>query len=346
VTSLSSVFVEALQAERDALNARFEQRLLDGVRIGHQAFLRHLRDAVAPLVDRVQAVLPERARSVVVPLFDVSLDLFSAALLGPEAKSPWVECVWHEVLPAATRLLARDPRQVTGCLCNAAVQIANQRGTRPQRFLDRMRQVAPACQSLQELLQAGAVAAWQAGMVQYRPAALAAVGTLPNPAAAAALGLSESTAPQELRTVTERLSRQKWLTVEAAARPAIRPTLAHVATAGAFSGYGGVLHRPPLVRVEGHKLLVNDGRSQWELLADAYGVWFSRTAEAPETKPSPRPDAEVSVDRQGMIRWKNLSLPQPHLVNVTSQAVCDQTLAVTTATSHHIFLYSILGASA
>ena len=52
------------------------------------------------------------------------------------------------------------------------------------------------------------------------------------------------------------------------------------------------------------------------------------------------------MDRQGLIRWKNLSLAQPHLVGVTSQAVSDQTLAVTTATSHHVFLYSILGASA
>ena len=132
----------------------------------------------------------------------------------------------------------------------------------------------------------------------------------------------------------------------AGAQPPPDPTLACVATAGAFSGYGGVLHRPPLVRVEGRKLLVNDDRSQREMLADAYGVWFKNTAEAPARKRPPGPGAEVSVDRQGMIRWKKLSLSQPHLVNVTSQAVCDQTLAVTTATSHHVFLYSILGAPA
>ena len=346
MTHLSPVFVEAIRSDRDALNARFAHRERGGVRIDREAFLRHLRDAVAPLVEQVQAVLPERARSSVAPLFDVSLDLFSAALLGPEAKSPWVERVWHEVLPAATRLLARDPRQVTGCLCNAAVQIANQRGTRPQHWLDRMRQVAPACQSLQELLQAGAVSAWQAGMVQYRRAALKAVGTLHGPLAATALGLPESTSPQELSGVVERLTGQKWLKVEAAAQSPPRPTLVRVATAGAFSGYGGVLRRPPLVRVEGSRLLVGDGRSQWELLADAYGVWFRKTPETPPEQPSPRGDAGVSVDRQGMIRWKNLSLSQPHLVGVTSQAVSDQTLAVTTATSHHVFLYSILGASA
>ena len=288
MTKLGPVFLAALEAERDALNARFAQSMRGGVRIDREAFLRHLRDAVAPLVDQVQAVLPERARGVVVPLFDVSLDLFSAAWLGPEAKSLWVERVWREVLPAATRLLARDPRPVTGCLCNAAVQIASQRGTRPQHWLDRMPQVAPACQSLQELLQAGAVVAWQAGMVQYRRAALTAVGTLHTPLAALALGLPESTSPQDLSRIVERLTGQKWWTVEAAAQPPSRPTLAPVATAGAFSGYGGVLHRPPLVRAEGSRLLVSDGRSQWEMLADAYGVWFRQTAEAPAKQPSPR----------------------------------------------------------
>jgi len=346
MTKLSPVFIEALDAEREALNARFAQSVRSGVAIDREAFLGHLRDAVAPLVQQVQAVAPERARGVVVPLFDVSLDLFSAALLGPEAKSCWVERVCHEVLPAATRLLARDPRQVTGCLCNAAVQIAGQRGTRPQHWIERMPQVAPACHSLQELLQAGAGAAWQAGMVQYRRAALTAVGTLRTPLAAIALGLPESTSPQDLTGIVERLTGQKWLTVAAAAQPPARRTLAPVATAGEFSGYGGVMHRPPLVRAEGSRLLVSDGRSQWEMLADAYGVWFRKTAESPPKQPSPGGGPVASVDRQGVIRWQRLSLSQPHLVGLTSQAVSDQTLAVTTATSHHVFLYSILGASA
>ena len=133
--------------------------------------------------------------------------------------------------------------------------------------------------------------------------------------------------------------------MEAAAQPPTRPTVACVAKAGAFSGYGGVFFRPPLVRVEGPRLLVSDGRSHWEMLADAYGVWFRKTTEATATRSLPPGGAEVTVDRQGNIRWNKLSLAQPHLVNVTSLALCDQTLAVTTATSHHVFLYSILGAS-
>ena len=131
MTNLSPAVIEALEAERDALNARFAQSVRGGVQIDRDACLRHVRDAVAPLVDQVHAVWPERARNVVTSLFEVSLDLFSAALLGPEAKSPWVERVWHEILPAATWLLAREPRQVAGCLCNAAAQIAGQQGARP-----------------------------------------------------------------------------------------------------------------------------------------------------------------------------------------------------------------------
>ena len=69
--------------------------------------MEHLCGTVNPLIGSVHAVLPERVRGVVVALYDVSLDLFAASLLGPEATLPFLERLWREVLPAAARSCAR-----------------------------------------------------------------------------------------------------------------------------------------------------------------------------------------------------------------------------------------------
>jgi hypothetical protein len=339
-----TAFVRALEEQRDALNARFALRMRGGSRIDGGAFLRHLQQAVAPLVGQVHALLPERTAGALAALYDVSLDLFAASLLGPEAKMPWVGRVWSDLLPAAPSLIARDAQQVAGCLSNAAFQIAGQRGARPEEWLARMQQVAPHCHSTSELLEAGKVAAWQAGMVQYRAAALAAAEALRPPLAALALGLHAETPPAEISAILARLRQHVWLTASAAAAGKLEAAIASVGTAGAFAGLGGLFQRPPLVSTDGQQLLVTDGHSHWELIADAYGAWLRReTAPAKATKSARA--AGIAVERGGLIRWGEHSLAQPHLAQATSFAACGQTLAVTIPTSHHVFLFSSFGGS-
>lgn len=340
MTELPAAFVAALEAERDALNARFAQRARSGSRMDREAFLQHLRELLAPLAGQIQAVLPERTRSVVVALYDVSLDLFAASLLGPDARTPLVRQVWTDVLPSAITLLARQPQQVAGCLCNAVVHVSEQRGTRPESWLTRMSQAAPHCGSVAELLEVGKVAAWQAGMVQYRQAALAALGKLSTQLAAALLGLPQSAFPQDLAALLRRLENDRWLTAEAAGGGESEPVISCVAAAGAFVGYGGEFFRPPLVSLDDQRLLVWDSKSQWELLADAYGVWLRRIGDAPAMRLAARGPSDVSIDRHGMVRWGKLSLKLPHLAQASSFACDGSTLAVTLPTSHHVFLFS------
>jgi hypothetical protein len=346
VAELPAAFVEALAAQRDSLNARFALRLRGGSRIDAETFLRHLEQSVAPLIGQIHAVQPDRSRAVVAALYDVSLDLFAASLLGPDAKMPWVKRVWAELFPAAAGLLARQPQQVAGSLCNAMFQISTQAGSRPQRWIQRMQQVVPHCTSLGELLEAGQVAAWQAGMVQYRAAALTAAGQLRAPLAALALGLPESTSAAEMTMRLNRLRDHAWLTVEAAGSAEAGQAIECVATVGAFSGFGGVFFRPPLVSSDKNRLLVSDGRSQWELLADAYGAWFRRAGGAPAKRSKAPTHDNVSVDRHGTIRWGEQSLALAQLANPSSFAVSGPTLALTIPTSHHVFLFSNMGSPA
>jgi hypothetical protein len=345
VAEFSAAFVEALDAQRDALNSRFALRQRAGGRIDGEAFLQHLQARISPLVDQIAAASPERVRAVVAALYDVSLDLFAASLLGPLAKMPWVERVWAELLPAATNLAARQPQQVAGSLCNAAFQIASQRGARPQLWIERIREVAPRCQSLSELLEAGKVAAWQAGMVQMRGAALSAAGAMRAPLAAVALGLPETTSAENLAARLGRLREHVWLTVEAAGDARRAAAIECVGTVGAFSGFGGLFLRPPVVDGVDGRLLVNDGESQWELVADAYGAWLRRIGDAPKKRPKSKA-AAAKIDGGGTLRWGESSLAQPHLASATSLAECGLTLAVTIPTSHHVFLFSNLGTPA
>lgn len=337
---LCAPFVAALQEDREALNTRFALRLRGGAKIDGGALLEHLARAVSPLVEQVHSSLPERTRSVVTALYDVSLDLFTASLLGPEAKMSWVQRVWLELLPATTKLLAREPHQVAGSLCNAAYQIASQPGARPQPWIEHMQRIAAHCESASELLEAGKIAAWQAGMVQFRAAALSAAEQLRTPLASVALGIDESMSAGDLAKRINQLKTDVWLRADHVENNSTTAAIESVASVGAFIGFGGLFLRPPTVESVDNRLFVSDGRWQWELLADAYGAWFRKQGAAANTKTKPTTKNNIAIDRQGTIRWDKHTLKVPHLAHASSFAAGDQTLAVTIPTSHHVFLFS------
>lgn len=341
---LPAPFIAALEEDREALNMRFALRLRGGSRIDGAAFSLHLREAVAPLIAQIHGILPERSRAAVSALYEASLDLFAAGLLGPEARMTWVERVWHDLLPTATKLIAREPQRVAGCLSNAAYQVSSQMGTRPQEWIERMQRVAPHCESTGELLEAGKIAAWQAGMVQYRAAALDAAERLRPGMASLAMNLPESTPPDELASRLKRLRENVWVTVDSSAIEGAASNLASVGTVGAFVGFGGLFYRPPIVESEGSRLLVSDGRWQWELFADWYGAWFRKLGDAP-TKHT-KANSSITIDKQGTIRWGKQTLAVPHLAGASSYAAAGPTLAVTIPTSYHVFLFSTVGGQA
>ena len=339
MTELSPAMLAVLTEEREALNARVALRKRAGQAVDGAALLEHFRVRVGPIIERMHHAWPERARGALLALTDASLDLFAASLLGPESKLPIVAALWEQLLPEMPALVAREPLRVAGCLSNAVVQIANQRGARPDAWLETMQRVAPHCQSVDQLLSAGRIAAWRAGMVQYRAVALAAAAELATPLGALGLGLHAEVTSTQLSAALERMAGDPWLTCEAAiSASSSSPALRLVATAGAFRGFGGVFLRPPVVTAEDGQLIVSDGISQWRLLADVYGAWFQRIGSGLLAKVTHK--GEASIDKQGRLCWGTQKLAQPQLIKATSLAVAGATLAVTIPTSHHVFLYS------
>lgn len=342
VTGIFPAFVQALKAQRDALNARYALRVRSGAKIDSDSFLDHLHQRVAPLVEAVNAEWPGRVPATVSALYEASLDLFAGSLLGPSAKLPELDRVWMDLLPANLRLLACEPVGIVGCLCNAAFQVAQQRGTRLDQWLARMQAALPICDSLARVLEVGQVAAWQAGMAQFRSAALEVAQRLPTNLAAPSLGLSGDLSPQTLTTAMKRLQANPWLTVSAAMEgKAVPQQLKCVGQAGSFTGFGGDFARPPVTTCSAGRLLATDGRSTWQLIADAYGTWFRRLPDGKVVRG--RLPADVGVERSGKLNWGKLVLQVPELANPTGFACDGATLAVTIATSHHVFLFARLG---
>jgi hypothetical protein len=335
--------LELLVADhRESLNERFAARLRGGARIDVAAFFTHLRETVEPLLQAVHAHFAERSPAVLTALYDASLDLFAASLLGPETKLPAMLRVWTDLLPNAVGLLAREPVSLVGCLCNALYQVAQQRGTQIDLWLKRMRMLLPLCSSLAEVVDAGSVTAWQAGMPQYRVPALETSARMKPKIASIALGLAEDTA---LSAIIESLTQNRWFRIPSAGEASSSTGLLPVGQAGAFIGFGGLFSHTPKVRCSGERLIVSvDDRIHWQMIGDAYGVWFRRIEES-KIKPAPLPK-DISVDAQGALRWGRTTCKAPYLAESNSIACDGETLAVTIPTSHHVFLFAQTGAAA
>lgn len=323
---------EALRADREALNQRFAMRQRAGARIDETAFQEHLRTAVNELIGGVASVQPQGVRAVVRALFDVSLDLLAAGLLGPNTKHPHVSAAWREVLPAAARLLAREPARVAGAVSNAADHLAGHPAARPAEWIAGMRKLAAHAESVAQWLDAGKVLAWRAGLVQYRAAALQIARALPWQLAARCFDMPDNATEPDWQKQLERMQADRWYSPVAADTTA---RLRIVRTTGGFRGFGGLCLRPPTVTANDAGLFVTDGVDTWQLLADVFGtLWHPVPSDV--ARPS-GVRSQITLDARGKIAWKGTNQIM-ELAEASSYACDGRTLAVTLPTSYHVFL--------
>src|SRR5262245_11911992 len=101
---LSEALTTVLKTDRESFNARFAERRRAGCQIDTVAFLEHLATVVDPIVQEVARHFFERARAAVGELYDLSLELFAASLLGPRARIVPVDAVWRRLLPSIGKM--------------------------------------------------------------------------------------------------------------------------------------------------------------------------------------------------------------------------------------------------
>jgi len=325
----------ALARQREALNARFALACGPGGAIDPESFLEHLAKVVDPIVRRIADVMAERVDSVTAALFDVSLELFAAKQLGPEAKQSSISQAWEQLLGGLPTLLAREPRRLAASISNALANLAATPGARTEWWIERLLAIGPECATVETLLECGKVLAWQSGMVRWRAGALNTAERLPPHLSARALGLEPQTSADELARAIGRLRHDPWLTTAQALQPLDGPReLRLVGRVGEFRGFGGVFLRPPNVGCRGRSLFALDGEGTWELLADAYGSGFLRTSQSVTTKP----DQTVHISADGRVQWGSDTATISELCGPRSYCVAGDSLAVTLISSHHLYL--------
>jgi hypothetical protein len=333
---LHPALIDALRADRESLNAKFLMRKRGGARIDDLEFQAHLRTSVNALVGKVAGVLSEPTRTVTSALFDVSLDLFAAGLLGSAPKHEYVRAAWRDVLPQAAKLLARDPQRIAGCCSNAIDYVASQPGARPQEWIDRMRELSPACETVGNWLDAGRVVAWRAGLVQYRADALRIAREMPLELAMRCFGLIGGFEPEAWPKLLDRMDADPWLSPEAGiSESEFTPSPRIVRMPGGFRGFGGPCLKPPVVITQSGRLFLTDGDASWQLFADVFGTLWLRLPQVPNKSDA---TADVQLNTRGEVRWGKETKHFPELATSSSFAFDGHTLAVTLPNSHHVFL--------
>lgn len=335
---LHPALAHVLREDRDSLNRRFQLHQRAGARIDESSFLRHLRTTVNELTACVAAVHGERVRIVVNTLFDVSLDLFTAAVLGPGAKHPYVAAAWRDVLPQAATLLARDPLRVAGCLSNAVEHLASHSSARPAEWIRLMACLAPHCDGVSQWLNAGKVAAWRAGLVQHRMAAIQIARGLPWKLSAIVLDAQKGITESDWRQRLQQLETDHWYLPQNDFPTAAERSLRIVRTTGGFRGFGGPCLRPPIVKAQGDRLFVSDGDAVWQLLADTFGTLWHRVPVLPSNVAASDFSSRMALNPAGGLSWHGNQQQFDELAGASSFACDGQTLAVTLPTSHHVFL--------
>lgn len=316
---MSTAFKAALASDRDVFNQKFAEVRRRHPDLDGEVFGGFLRSLAAPIVESAAAAEASAALAVTHAVYDASLTLVSERLAGPGGRYPVIDRLWENVLPRIGSLVANQPLRVIGSLTNAAVNVASTPGARAADLVERLGAVVEDLRSVDDLLRAGEVAAWRAGLAHLRESALAAAGSLAGSLASSILGAPRA----DWSELSAALGRDPWL--DPAAPQVASPRLA--AIVGGFRGFGGMFLAPPRVFSVDDHLLATDGHEHWFVTADAFGATFHR--------------ADGSALRRAKAHSERCPVEVPILGRVTSAAAIHRTVALTGHASHGIALVAV-----
>ena len=341
---ISKALEDVLRAGRDQFNAQFADAKRAHPQLNGDEFTVHLMGSVNAIVDACNAFAPDKTASVTQAAYGLSLELMGQDLLGSRSKLRAIEDGWRTLLPSLAPWMAQEPARVLGSISNALFNMARTPGARTSEWIERMQGFAAmmlraqAQDSLKPIstgtmLALGQVAAWQSGMAHYRAGALALLNTFPPKLAEVVLGTKG--APMLMKDVLARMKNDRWWNPIGNVPHAQAIRL--VRTVGAFRGYGGEFMEPPTVQVFGDGFLVRSGVDQWQMCADAFGATLHRVSDATGASNV----VPWSISKDGLIKKQTMAARFDVLMNYSSAAGNESTLAVTSPLSHSIFLFGV-----
>lgn len=332
---ISSAFAGLLRSARTDLNARFQAARhrypdLEGDRL--RTFL---ETAIDPLVTALTNSAPSATPAVVFAAYDAALDLCGQRLVGPDARLPIMNALWHQLLPSALHLLAQAPQRVIISLGNATHQLATTPGARAEEWLSGMTLLASKTDSVETWLALGQVLAWRCGLSQYRSACLSLADSLPPSLVSPIFGAEGMSWP-ELKAA---LSSDPWWVPEGHTR------LQETSRIGAFCGFGGLFRRLPRVGVLDDQLFVVSDVDCWRVLADRYGCTLHRATaqEGKALRVTPATEFKIKANQ---MHWQGHRLEIPDISKIDTQAANRDTLLLCSPDTYQVIIVALTGSAA
>jgi hypothetical protein len=333
--TVSAALADALAGGRPQFNARVAETRHRCPAFDTTVFTAFLRTGLDSVARSVAAVAPDRTAAAVAAAYDIALELVAQGLAGRGARSAIVEQTWTTVAPRCAHLVAVQPVEALGALSNAGLYVAGAAGARPRDWLNDMAQVVGSAQSLEQLRLLGQVAAWRAGLAQFRDGALQSAQALPVPLALMALGVNAGTGADDWPRVRDAYRDDPWWSEQSDRREAARKGV----EVGQFIGLGGSFAQPPQVLATQQGFAVRSADRFHLLMADAYGAVLlpSSAGEFEQAQAQVRRPTATLVGTQLLAAGRCIELDLPE--HGLALAENDHTIALTSAYSHAIRVY-------
>ncbi len=269
----------ALNASFDACRARHPRIDADDVLL---AFASLAETAGAALADR-----PDAIDALIEPLFAISLEL-----AGSGGRLPGLEAHLGRFIALFPHAVSREPDRLLRDAANAYRRMHARDDRMPDRWHHIMTGLSPLDPSPDEVRRFGAIAAWRAGMADFRDAALGALAACGPDAAARLIGVSDKPGVADPAAFAATLARDPWADPAALATGSPQPR-ACFAAAGGFAAFGGPFAAPPAVYALDGAPMAHDGARCYEIIADRFGAHLAPAGTAPGAPVRPDPSVVV-----------------------------------------------------
>ncbi len=270
----SGPLAAALETNRSVLNALFAEASIGLNETDRDRLAAEYSRSLVDIVDPVVRGLDQTGMPVAVAF---ELAKITLQLSARRAMSDVVALGWRRLIPLAPDLLATSGSRFLGGITNALSNIELSPNARPTSWVETAERVLTKRKniSIETFERVGVVAAWRAGMPQFREAALRQLETLDVELASLALGCTSA-------LPTDRISRtisDPWFD------PTTGEPTKRIGRIGNFRGLGGTFQKPPLLLSGSSEPVVTDGSTDWLLLADHTGLFLQRIGERDSKQP-------------------------------------------------------------
>jgi tellurite resistance protein len=246
-------------------------------------------------------------------LFDLLFKDMIKVLSGSEAvvsfENSWQLRLLMGLNPAIT---AKHPAKLLQALSIALTRISRLNGKAASNWLEVMTKIMPLANDIDEILQAGRIAAWACGMAHLRQQ------------------IDFSADINE--KILEKIFSRKKVTLDSLKEASAGSEQDEGKSLGGFTGLGGHFSSPPMLCAEKGIVYASDGNRTCAVFADKYGEVM---LDCPDHL-SESLKFRLTPVKTATARAREILNLYPDL---TSWVINEETLMLTTASSHSLFIF-------